>query len=189
MPRRLSEMTLEELWQLFPIILTDHRSVWRDWYAAEAVLLRTLMPGALRISHVGSTAVEGIMAKPIVDILAEVLPACDLDALREHLTANGYLCMNQQPARLSLNKGYTEHGFAEKVFHLHVRLPGDNDELYFRDYLNDRPDVAREYEALKLSLWKPFEHDRDGYTASKGDFVRRHTALARAAYPGRYDLR
>jgi GrpB-like predicted nucleotidyltransferase (UPF0157 family) len=67
-------------------------------------------------------------------------------------------------------------GFAKKVFHLHLRKFGDNNELYFRDYLNEHPEIAKEYEKLKLSLWKPFEHNRDGYTKGKNEFVQRITA-------------
>ena len=67
----------------------------------------------------------------------------------------------------------------QEVLRLHPRLPGDADEVFFRDYLNLRPDLGAEYEQLKLSLWKPYERDRDGYTAAKGDFVRRVTAEAK----------
>nr|MBR4282020.1 GrpB family protein [Clostridia bacterium] len=69
--------------------------------------------------------------------------------------------------RRSYNKGYTENGFAEKVFHLHLTHLGEQPEIIFRDYLNAHPDAAKSYEELKLSLWKPYEHDRDGYTAEK----------------------
>ena len=62
-----------------------------------------------------------------------------------------------------MNKGYTEKGFAEKVYHLHIRLPCDHDELYFLSYLQAHPAVAKEYETLKLHLWKRYPHDRDGY--------------------------
>lgn len=79
-----------------------------------------------------------------------------------------------------LNKGYTPQGFAERVFHIHLRVAGDIDELYFRDYLNAHPEVAKEYERLKLSLWKEYEHDRDGYTAAKSAFVSKYTELAKA---------
>ncbi|HEL1145044.1 TPA: GrpB family protein, partial [Streptococcus equi subsp. zooepidemicus] len=88
--------------------------------------------------------------------------------------------------RIILNKGYTEHGFAEKVFHLHIRIVGDNDELYFRDYLNEHKEIGKEYEILKLSLWKEFEHDRDGYTEAKTDFIRKYTNLAKSLYGKRY---
>lgn len=62
----------------------------------------------------------------------------------------------------------------------------DNDELYFRDYLTERPDIAKEYEAMKLKLWKTFEHDRDGYTNAKAEFVRRYTEKAKIRYMNRY---
>lgn len=88
---------------------------------------------------------------------------------------------------MSFNLGYTENGFAEKVFHLHLRLEGDHDELYFRDFLIEYPQVAKEYEQLKLSLWKQFEHDRDGYTEAKTAFVRSVTEKAKQRYNGRYE--
>ena len=73
MSKELSEMSLEELWRLFPIILTEHDPRWRDWYEEEAARLRAVLPvdEAARISHIGSTAVAGIWAKPTVDILLE----------------------------------------------------------------------------------------------------------------------
>jgi GrpB-like predicted nucleotidyltransferase (UPF0157 family) len=76
--------------------------------------------------------------------------------------------------------------FAEKVYHVHLRLVGDNDELYFRDYLNAHPQTAKEYEALKLRLWKEFEHDRDACTEAKTEFIKAVTAKARQEYAGRY---
>ena len=96
--------------------------------------------------------------------------------------------MSQGENRRSFNKGYTENGFAEKVFHLHLRMEGDHDELYFRDYLMKHPQTAREYEQLKHSLWKQFEHDRDGYTAAKTGFVRSVTEQAKQLYNGRYEM-
>lgn len=186
MGKKLSEMTLEELWQLFPIFLTEHRTCWADWYQEEAAALQACVPQAVRISHIGSTAIEGIWAKPIVDILLEMPRGCDLAGLQALLTQQGYICMSRSEGRLSFNKGYTENGFAEKVFHLHVRYAGDHDELYFRDYLREEPAAAKAYEQLKLSLWKEYEHDRDGYTNAKADFVRKVTAEARERYGKRY---
>lgn len=49
---------------------------------------------------------------------------------------------------------------------------GDNDEIAFRNYLNSNPDVAKEYEKLKLSLLPKYRNDRDGYTESKSEFVK-----------------
>ncbi|OJT84818.1 hypothetical protein BM535_22985, partial [Clostridioides difficile] len=68
-----------------------------------------------------------------------------------------------------------------------IRYVGDNDELFFRDYLIDHSDVAKEYEKLKLDLWKKYEHNRDAYTDSKLDFVREFTEKAKVLYSNRYN--
>ena len=172
MGKSLTEMTLEELWQLFPIVLTPHRDCWEQWYREEEEFLKTILPENVRPSHIGSTAIPGIAAKPIVDILLTAPAGTDLKELRELLCENGYICMSESPNRISLNKGYTENGYAERVFHLHIHFEGDAEELRFRDYLLRHPRKAREYEKLKLSLWKRYEHDRDGYTEAKGEFIR-----------------
>lgn len=178
MSKKLSEMTLQELWQLFPIRLTEHQPCWAEWYAQEHSLLAIALPQA-ELHHIGSTAIPGIWAKPIIDILAELPREVPLHEASAALPPCGYRCMSRSEERMSFNKGYTEIGFAEKVFHLHLRHAGDRDEVYFRDYLLAHPDTAREYEQLKLSLWKPYEHDRDGYTQAKTDFVRRITGAAK----------
>ena len=109
-----------------------------------------------------------------------------MDALKERIIQNGYICMSHSTERLSFNKGYTKDGFAEKVFHLHLRFLGDNDELYFRDYLNEHPETAKEYEKLKLSLWQEFPHNRDAYTNAKTDFVKKYTSMAKVLYGKKY---
>lgn len=187
MGKPLSEMTLQELWELFPIFLTEHRESWDLWYAQERQRLEALLRiEDVRMHHIGSTAIKGIWAKPIVDILVELPESDSMEAVRDILLQNGYRCMSEEPNRISLNRGYTEEGFAERVFHLHARFAGDNDELYFRDYMNEHPQLAKQYEALKLSLWKRYEHDRDGYTDAKGAFIREQTEKAKAEYGNRY---
>ena len=188
MENSLSDMSLEELWELFPIILTEHKEIWDDWYAEEELILKNCLPAerTKRISHIGSTAVIGIWAKPIIDILVEVTPDTDYQQFKAILEKVGYLCMSESAGRLSFNKGYTENGFAEQVFHLHLRKYGENDELYFRDYLNAHPDVAKEYEKLKLRLWKLYEHNRDGYTERKTAFVKEYTQRAKTEFASRY---
>lgn len=181
MEKPLSEWSLEELWRLFPIYLTEHRPEWAAWFSQERALLLAALPreAVLGIYHIGSTAVDSIWAKPIVDLLVETAEDCDWQTIFQSLLAQGYRLMSEEARRASFNKGYTESGFAQRVFHLHLRRAGDRDELYFRDYLRAHPAVALEYEALKLSLWRQFEHDRDGYTRSKTGFVRRYTQAAK----------
>ncbi len=186
MGKKLSKMSLEELWQLFPIFLTEHQDSWKNWYDNEKAALEKAIPQSFRINHIGSTAVSSILAKPIVDILMEVPKECDLTVTKDLLIKNGYTCMSQSADRLSFNKGYTKNGFSEKVFHLHLRYIGDNDELYFRDYIIEHPNVACEYQKMKLSLWKKFEHNRDDYTNAKTEFVQKYTNEAKLKYGNRY---
>ena len=188
MSKELSEMTLEELWRLFPIQLTEHNPGWADVYREmEAKLTQVLAEFTqVRISHIGSTAVNGIWAKPIIDILVELGQDEDMDRAVMLIEQSGFICMNRKKEHISFNSGYTKDGFADKVYHLHLRRRGDNDELYFRDYLNEFPEMAKEYERLKLGLWKQYEFDRDGYTAAKAEFVLRCTEKAKERYEDRY---
>lgn len=188
--KELSEMTLEELWQLFPIILKEHNPEYKKWYEIEKEkLIHEFDDILVRINHIGSTSVEGLIAKPTVDILMEIKNDSNIDKVKEKLLSMGWLLMNSTndpKFRQTYNKGYTKYGFAEKVYHLHVRYYDDWNELYFRDYLREHKDVADEYAKLKLGLWKKYEHDRDGYTDAKSEFVLKVTEKARKEYGGRY---
>ena len=191
MKKELSEMSLEELWELFPIILKEHNPNYKEWYEIEEKQLFSCIKNQdiKRINHIGSSAVEGLIAKPTVDILLEVDNNCDITRLIEILKMNSWILMSSEhepDLKLVFNKGYTPDGFAEKVYHLHVRYLGDWNELYFRDYLLDHADVAVQYGNLKLSLWKEYEHNRDGYTEAKSEFIMRYTEKAKLEYAGRY---
>lgn len=183
MERALSDMSLEELWELFPISLVEPKESWAQQYRKIEALLENLLPdvAGLRVSHIGSTAIPGILAKDIVDVLVEVDASEDIASVASVLERNGFIRMSATATRISLNRGYTPRGFADEVYHVHVRYAGDDDEVHFRDYLNDHPEVAAEYQRLKLALWRQYEHDRDAYTEGKADFVRRCTAEARRA--------
>lgn len=188
MRKELSEMALEELWDLFPIFLVEHDDKWEDYYHEIEASIKDLLSGypVDRISHIGSTAIKGIWAKNIVDVMVEVSESIQIEEAAHVLEQNGFIRMSTEAKRISLNKGYTKDGFADKVYHIHLRYTGDNDELYFRDYMNEYPEVAKEYEKLKLKLWKKYEHDRDAYTDAKTDFIRNWTDEARKKYGDRY---
>lgn len=188
MGKELSEMTLEELWELFPITLVAHNDKWNIFYDEIESFLKTILSECPieRISHIGSTAISGIWAKDIVDILVETEKDSDIENIAKVMEKNEFIRMSTEMGRISLNRGYTKNGFADKVFHVHLRYVGDNDELYFRDYLNEHTQIAKEYETMKLQLWKLFEHNRDAYTGAKTAFVRKWTSEAKRVYAGRY---
>ena len=189
MAKALEDMSLEELWQLFPIFLEEHNKDWAAWYKEESRRIRSFLTAnqLYKMHHIGSTSIEGIWAKPIIDILLEIPRSEDMGSIQRKLLEYGYLLMSESEGRMTFNKGYTLQGFAERVFHLHLRYYGDNDELYFRDYLKDHSAVAKDYEHLKLILWKKYEHNRDAYTEAKTDFIRQYTQKAKQLYKRRYD--
>lgn len=180
--KELKDMSLEELWELFPIELVAHQPVWLEWAAKEMAALEGLLASYNpTINHIGSTAVPDILAKPIVDILVELPEGSDWLQVKVLLENSGYICMSESESRMSFNKGYTPLGYAEKVFHIHIVRLGENDEICFRDYLMANPEVAKEYEALKLSLLPKYRNNRDGYTEAKTEFVNHVTELAKQA--------
>ncbi len=165
---------------LSPIALTPHQPQWEKWGREEINhLSKMLHEFSPVINHIGSTAVAGIQSKPIIDILVEIPHEINLRLIEPAMETAGYIMMSSSDNRISFNKGYTPAGYAEKVFHIHCRHSGDNDEIYFRDYLRNNPAIAREYESLKLSLLPQYRNDRDGYTEAKSAFIKRITTLAR----------
>ncbi|WP_020061288.1 GrpB family protein [Bacillus sp. 123MFChir2] len=192
MAKSLLEMSLEELWELFPIILKEHNPIWKDWYLQEEKLFNNIIGNQYieRIHHIGSTSVNGLLAKPTIDILLEITKDCNLKLLVNALEKNGYI-LEKQPQKpaphMMFMKGYTERGFAEKVFHLHVRYMGNWNELYFRDFLQLHKDVAQEYGNLKMSLIDKYKHDRDGYMKAKTEFVNKYTKIAKMEFENKYN--
>jgi GrpB-like predicted nucleotidyltransferase (UPF0157 family) len=124
------------------------------------------------IHHVGSTAVPGLEAKPIIDILAGVR---DLESARdcfEPLTALGYLYAPYLPEEMHW---FCKPDPARRTHHLHL-VPADSrrfrDELDFRDRLRAEPGLATEYAALKRQLAARHREDREAYTDAKSAFIR-----------------
>ncbi len=185
MVQRSLESDQERQARLYPVVLSQYNPAWPDWYAEEKENLGKLLgwENIARISHIGSTAVPGLLAKPTIDILVEIKEKTPVNLVRTALAAPCYICLNpvdQNRPDLSLMfiKGYLATGFAPKVFHIQVRYPGEQAELYLRDYLRSHPETAAAYARLKSSLLQEFKHDRDGYTRMKGDFIHAVTQKA-----------
>lgn len=148
-------------------------------------LRHALGPDVLtRLEHYGSTSIEDMPSKPLIDLLGEV-PSFDV-ARREVLSR-----LNDRTweywwyiDHMILIKRATPMG--KRVCHLHLGPPGHRlwEGLVFRNYLAANPDIARQYADLKRRLAERFAHDRERYTAEKGDFIRRITDQAlQAAKP------
>ena len=174
MPQSLCNLSLEELWQLFPIILTPHQSCWALWYEKQASALRAILPAqeVHRISHIGSTAIKTIAAKPIIDI-AVALDDMESVALHiDEMPTNGMEFRGSDiPGQLLFIIGDNNI----RTHHIHIvewKSKAWNDYIAVRDYLNANPDKAAEYEDLKRKLCSLYPDNRKAYTAGKEEFIR-----------------
>jgi len=135
------------------------------------------------IHHVGSTAVPGLDAKPIIDILVGVW---DLESSRSCFNRLARLGYHYAPYRHAEMHWFCKPDPSRRTHHLHL-VPTDSsrfgDELAFRDYLRTQSDVAGEYGALKRRLAVRFAHDREAYTTAKAEFIR--AAVDRAVHEPR----
>jgi GrpB-like predicted nucleotidyltransferase (UPF0157 family) len=125
------------------------------------------------VHHVGSTAVPGLAAKPVIDILVGVR---SLEESRACFGRLGELEYVYAPYRSEEMHWFCKPDRSRRTHHLHLIPAGAKrfrDELAFRDYLCAHADVAEEYAELKRRLAEEFRHDREGYTEAKGKFIRR----------------
>jgi len=164
-----------------PVTIAEYDPRWPSLYEEEkARILGLLGDIVLDIQHVGSTAVPGLGAKPIIDIVVAVPHLAAVDECIQPLTALGYEFKGEAgvPGRLFLGKG------APRTHHLHmVRHDSDLWKYYilFRDFLRTHPDEARQYHELKKQLAARFGADREAYTEGKTQFIESVLARARGA--------
>jgi GrpB-like predicted nucleotidyltransferase (UPF0157 family) len=150
-----------------------HDPNWRHQFDIEAERLRAILGQlVLEVHHIGSTAIPGIKAKPIIDILIIVKNIQLVDAYNCAMIQNGYLPRGEFgiPGRRFFIKGDE----ANRSHHLHIYAANHPEiarHLNFRDYLIAHPEAAEEYSELKESLVKQFPHSGPDYTQGKDSFI------------------
>lgn len=167
----------------YPVIIVKYDPKWAVSYESEKLRIENLFKEKnLTIEHVGSTAVPGLAAKPIVDIMIGVENLDMGRTLVKPLQAIGYDYVfeleKEIPERLFLFRG-TVKGHSH---HIHITEPTTefwHDHILFRDYLRNYADVARAYGKLKIKLARRYHTDRVGYGYAKTDFIEDVLAKAR----------
>lgn len=175
------------------VVVVPYDPGWPERFATEKEHLLSCLPQDLikRIEHFGSTAVPGLAAKPIVDMLVEV---CNLGETRQRiaplLEAQGYDYFwrptwgDDVPPFYAWFIKRDRDGIRTHHIHMIESHFEHWDRLFFRDYLIEHPEVAKEYGALKLSLSQAYPNDRAAYTMAKTDFILRITRIAKTHYVG-----
>ena len=159
------------------IDIAPYDPYWPSLFAAEAAQLRAALEGEpiAGLEHFGSTAIKGLGAKPIIDILIAVpsLPAARANfPLRLATLDYVFWAENPKTDRLFFVKGMPPYGM-KRTHHVHVTEPAGEmwQRLAFRDYLRNHPDEAARYERLKRKLAVEHKSDREAYTAAKSGYV------------------
>lgn len=173
------------------IVVVPYDPQWpARYHALEMVLQRALPPDLFtRIAHIGSTAVPGLSAKPIIDVQVEVT---SLDRVRREVVPImidlGYEyiwrpTMGEQAPFYAWFIARNERG--ERTAHIHMVEPdaASVDRLLFRDFLRAHPDHAARYERLKKDLLEAHAHDRAAYTTGKTSFINAMLEQARSPRP------
>ena len=159
-------------WSLEPVTLVEDEGLWRGAFAAELERIRpALGPHALRIEHVGSTSIPGIVAKPIVDLAIEIDSLDSAPACIVALELLGYRYVPEFEEMLP-DRRYLKLDRDDFAFHVHIYGHGHKefeDLILFRDHLHENPDDARAYEDLKKDLASRL--GRRDYTRAKAPFI------------------
>jgi GrpB-like predicted nucleotidyltransferase (UPF0157 family) len=162
-----------------PVILAPYDPAWPHMFEEERAQLATVLRPWLvgPIEHIGSTAVSGLTAKPVIDIMAAVadLPS-SIDA-RHALVQLDYVYF---PYRPDVMHWFCKPSPDQRTHHLHLvpwKSRSWSERLMFRDFLRSSPSAAAEYTALKEQLAAKHRYDREAYTNAKSDFVRSILAL------------
>lgn len=161
------------------VFLVDHDDRWKESYREEAERLRELLgPYVIAVEHIGSTAVPGLRAKPLVDLLVGLddLARYDRFDFRE-LGAHGYYRLRNEPiVGKQVIAKFRQLDPPVKTHVVHIVEHGGNwwqKHLLFRDRLRENPETAREYERLKLELAERHPADERAYADAKLEFVER----------------
>lgn len=164
-----------------PVLVVDYDPAWpMAFEALRSRAAQALGEVAWTIIHVGSTAVPGLAAKPIIDLDVVLRAPADLPAAIERLATIGYV--HEGDLGIPGREAFVWPS-GEKRHHLYVLAAGSAEfqrQVLFRDYLRSHPEVAREYGELKKGLAERFRNDRTAYTDGKTEFVTRVLPAAAA---------
>jgi GrpB-like predicted nucleotidyltransferase (UPF0157 family) len=144
------------------------REVADEWRTAIVRALFSLQP---RVEHIGSTAVPGLLAKPVIDLQVSLPRLDDEASYRPALEELGLVLRAREPG----HRFFRPPAGRPRIVHVHVcerDSTWERERLAFRDLLRRRPDVAAAYAAVKLRLAEDVGSDRAAYTAGKSDFIR-----------------
>ena len=160
-----------------PVVVVPYDEAWPSLFKEERTRIeRAIGPWVEEIEHVGSTAVPGLAAKPVIDIMVGVKSLDDTPILVERLEAIGYEYVPELERQMPQRRYFRKLRRGRRTHQIHLVERSDaafwDRHILFRDYLRRHPMVAEEYARLKHELSDRFRDDRTAYTEAKTAFIR-----------------
>ncbi len=160
-----------------PVVVVPYNEAWPSLFEEErARIERAIGPWVEQIEHVGSTAVPGLAAKPVIDIMVGVKSLDDTPIFVERLEAIGYEYVPEFERQMPSRRYFRKLRWGRRTHQIHLVERSDaafwDRHVLFRDYLRRHPGVAEEYARLKHELSGRFHDDRTAYTDAKTAFIR-----------------
>ncbi|WP_026375213.1 GrpB family protein [Aestuariibacter salexigens] len=161
------------------IEVLDYDRTWQNNFLAEKEILFSILKGlVVRIEHIGSTAIPGLPAKPIIDILIEMDRIEVLDSMAGDFRKCGYAVKGENgiPGRR-----YYQKGSNVRTHHVHAFQSGSHNlirHMAFKEYLTAHPDIARNYAVIKKQAALDCDDDNKLYMSLKNDFITKHEPIA-----------
>ena len=146
---------------------------WKNMYKEESEKIKNILNDIIiDIHHIGSTAIPGVKAKPVIDILVEVKDIEEVDQYNHKMEELGYEAMGEYgiPKRRFFRKGGNK-----RTHHIHIFQAGNEEierHINFKKYLITNPDRRQEYSKLKEKLANKYTYDVENYTNGKSDFIK-----------------
>lgn len=158
-----------------PIEVVPYDDRWPGLFEVEKRRIEAALgPRAVAVEHVGSTAVPGLAAKPVIDIMVGVRSLSDSPSLVERLEGVGYEYVPELEEVMPFRRYFRRLTDGRRTHQIHLVEIGQgfwDDHLLFRGYLRAHPEASHEYARLKLGLAERFRDDREAYTEAKTDFI------------------
>lgn len=165
-----------------PILIVHYDPHWPQEFDGEKTRIQTAIgPQIIALEHIGSTAVVGLAAKPVIDLMAAVKTLRDVQSCIQPMIELGYEYISEfetvMPERRYFRKGMPR---THQVHLVELQSEFWTRHILFRDYLRSHPETARAYGQLKRDLAIKFREDRNAYTDAKTEFIQMVEAKARA---------
>lgn len=153
--------------------VSSHKKEWLLMFQKESERLEDIFGGLiLNIHHIGSTAIPYINAKPVIDIMIEVINIGEVDKFNHQMEQLGYIAYGENGIH---NRRFFSKGGNNRTHHVHIFEQGNSEiirHIAFRDYMIAHQEEAQKYSQLKQSLADKYPTNIEMYIEGKNDYIK-----------------